>query len=160
MVIGDSYNRGEKIDSSKFAADPGLAKKEAASTATAEKKEIIPTAAFRCKKCRRVVALQENVVTHVPGEGESSFEWHRRSSGKYLNKYDEFECTSIFIEPLRWMKTGITSSVRLILGFSSKSHTNYDIKKKSLEQFLYCRITKLIHLVLVVSFPYLLFLWV
>lgn len=113
-VLGDSYNRGEKIDSSKFAADPGLTKKEAnIGTGTASQKEEsitipipTPTGAFRCKKCRRVVALQENVVNHIPGEGESSFEWHRRSSGSnYFNKYDELECTSIFVEPLRWMKT-------------------------------------------------------
>lgn len=105
-VLGDSYNRGEKIDSSKFAADPGLPKKEASigTGAGSQKEEVIPTAAFRCKKCRRVVALQENVVSHTPGEGESSFEWHRRRSGNTFNKYNEFECTSIFVEPLRWMK--------------------------------------------------------
>ncbi|KAI3788394.1 hypothetical protein L2E82_01158 [Cichorium intybus] len=104
-VLGDSYNRGEKIDSSKFAADPGL---PITTTGTASQKEDstpIPTSAFRCKKCRRVVALQENVVSHIPGEGESSFEWHRRSGGNMFNKYEERECTSIFVEPLRWMKT-------------------------------------------------------
>ncbi|KAK1428934.1 hypothetical protein QVD17_17774 [Tagetes erecta] len=105
-VLGDSYNRGEKIDSSKFAADPGLTKKEASIlTETASQKEIVPTPAFRCKKCRRVVALQENVINHVPGEGESSFEWHRRNSRNNYNKYNELECTSVFVEPLRWMKT-------------------------------------------------------
>lgn len=106
-VLGDSYNRGEKIDSSKFAADPGLTKKEASigTEAASQKQEVIPTPAFRCKKCRRVVALQENVVTHVPGEGESSFEWNRRSSGNNYNTYGELECTSVFVEPLRWMKS-------------------------------------------------------
>lgn len=106
-VLGDSYNRGEKIDSSKFAADPGLTKKEASieTEAASQKQESTPTPAFRCKKCRRVVALQENVVSHVPGEGESSFEWHRRTNRNNFNKYDELECTSIFVEPLRWMKT-------------------------------------------------------
>lgn len=108
MALGDLYNRGEKVDSSKFAADPGLAKKEASIlTETTSKKEIIPTPAFRCKKCRRIVALQENVINHVPGEGESSFEWHKRNSRNNYNKYDELECTSVFVEPLRWMKTGI-----------------------------------------------------
>lgn len=113
-VLGDSYNRGEKIDTTKFAADPGLSKKEVTiGTGTPSQKEVIPipiptptpASAFRCKKCRRVVALEENVVSHVPGEGESSFEWHRRRSDNYFNKYDELECTSIFVEPLRWMKT-------------------------------------------------------
>ncbi|KAK9057751.1 hypothetical protein SSX86_022589 [Deinandra increscens subsp. villosa] len=105
-VLGDSYNRGENIDSSKFAADPGLTKKEASIlTETTSQKEIIPTPAFRCKKCRRVVALQENVINHIPGEGESSFQWQKRNNHSYFNKYDELECTSIFVEPLRWMKT-------------------------------------------------------
>ncbi|XP_071720073.1 uncharacterized protein [Rutidosis leptorrhynchoides] len=106
-VLGESYNRGEKIDSSKFAADPGMTKKEASieSGPASQKEEFIPTPAFRCKKCRRVVALQDNVVTHVPGEGESSFEWHRRSNRSSYNNHDELECTSIFVEPLRWMKT-------------------------------------------------------
>ncbi|KAK4404752.1 Dual specificity protein phosphatase 12 [Sesamum angolense] len=64
-VLGDSYNRGEKIDGSKYGADPGL---------TAEKDstniEASPSPAYRCKKCRRLVALQENVLDHVPGEGD------------------------------------------------------------------------------------------
>ncbi|XP_076958229.1 uncharacterized protein LOC143633900 [Bidens hawaiensis] len=106
-VLGDLYNRGEKIDSSKFADDPGLTKKEASIlTETTSQKEIIPTPAFRCKKCRRIVALKDNVINHIPGEGESSFEWHKRNNRNSYNKYgDELECTSVFVEPLRWMKT-------------------------------------------------------
>ncbi|GAY43696.1 hypothetical protein CUMW_076450 [Citrus unshiu] len=100
---GDSYNRGEKIDSSKFGADPGLPVEVLSGV------EAIPnggdnrTPAYRCKKCRRVVALQENVVDHIPGEGETSFEWHKRKSGNRFNRSDESECSSIFVEPLRWM---------------------------------------------------------
>ncbi|KAJ0791250.1 hypothetical protein HanOQP8_Chr01g0003411 [Helianthus annuus] len=59
------------------------------------------------KKCSQVAALQDNVITHIPGEGESSFEWHKQNSRNSCNKYDELECTSVFFEPLRWMKTGI-----------------------------------------------------
>ncbi|KAM7505235.1 hypothetical protein LguiB_004139 [Lonicera macranthoides] len=103
-VLGDSYHRGDVIDSSKFAADPGLPKEESPSEVEASNK-MDKAKAFRCKKCRRVVALQENVVDHVPGEGESSFEWHKRSSGNPFNKYDEIDCSSIFVEPLRWMTT-------------------------------------------------------
>ncbi|KAL0339777.1 UNVERIFIED_CONTAM: Dual specificity protein phosphatase 12 [Sesamum radiatum] len=99
-VLGDSYNRGEKIDGSKFGADPGL---------TAEKNstniEASPSPAYRCKKCRRLVALQENVLDHVPGEGETCFEWYKRRSGNPLNRSSESECSSIFVEPLRWMTT-------------------------------------------------------
>lgn len=104
ILLGDSYNRGEKIDGSRFGADPGL-------PAEVSSVELTPngdnhTRAYRCKKCRRVVALQENVVEHVPGEGETAFEWHKRSFSNCFNKSDESECSSIFVEPLRWMTTG------------------------------------------------------
>lgn len=105
--VGDSYNRGEKIDSSKFGADPGLPIEKASSDVEASTQtEAIPTPAYRCKKCRRVVALQQNVLDHLPGEGETSFEWHKRRSGNPFNKPDEV-CSSFFVEPLRWMKTGM-----------------------------------------------------
>ncbi|KAJ7976589.1 putative Dual specificity protein phosphatase [Quillaja saponaria] len=102
-VLGETYNRGEKIDSSKYRADPGMPTEvfcEGEATPEVGKK---CTPAYRCKKCRRVVALQEHVVDHIPGEGETSFEWHKRGSGNPLNKSEEFDCSSVFIEPLRWM---------------------------------------------------------
>lgn len=107
MPIGELYNRGEKIDSSKFGADPGMSTELVSSKVEASPNGVInSTAAYRCKKCRRVVALQENVVDHVPGEGETSFEWYKRRSGNPFDKSSEFECSSIFVEPLRWMTTG------------------------------------------------------
>ncbi|XVF07090.1 hypothetical protein REPUB_Repub06bG0108300 [Reevesia pubescens] len=101
-VLGDSYNRGEKIDSSKLGADPGLST-ESSSVVEASPNEGINRTAYRCKKCRRVVALQENVIDHIPGEGETSFEWHKRRSGNSFNKSAQSECSSVFVEPLRWM---------------------------------------------------------
>lgn len=62
--------------------------------------------AFRCKKCRRAVALQENVLDHIPGEGETSFDWHKRKGGNPFNKSGESECSSVFVEPLQWMTPG------------------------------------------------------
>uniref|UniRef100_A0A5B7BAZ0 protein-tyrosine-phosphatase n=1 Tax=Davidia involucrata TaxID=16924 RepID=A0A5B7BAZ0_DAVIN len=103
-VLGDSYNRGQRIDNSKFGADPGLPTEEVSSEVEASlDKGLISTPAYRCKKCRRAVALQENVVDHIPGEGETSFEWQKRRSGNPFNKSDEIDCSSIFVEPLRWM---------------------------------------------------------
>uniref|UniRef100_A0A803LT14 protein-tyrosine-phosphatase n=1 Tax=Chenopodium quinoa TaxID=63459 RepID=A0A803LT14_CHEQI len=102
---GDSYNRGHKIDSSKFGADPGLPQQ-----VESPRPEGLPdgnknsNVAYRCKKCRRVVALQENIVDHVPGEGMSAFQWHKRRSGNPYDKSDDFGCSSIFVEPLKWMK--------------------------------------------------------
>ncbi|XP_010271800.1 PREDICTED: dual specificity protein phosphatase 12-like isoform X2 [Nelumbo nucifera] len=101
-VLGDCYNRGERIASSKFGADPGLSTKVTSVAASpGGAVETIP--AYRCKKCRRVVALQENVVAHTPGEGETCFEWKKRKSGNPYNRPAEYECSSIFVEPLRWM---------------------------------------------------------
>ncbi|KAL5720254.1 hypothetical protein ACHQM5_012933 [Ranunculus cassubicifolius] len=109
QVLGDSYNRGERIDSSQFGVDPGLpsATIDSSSESSVSPKESTkPNTAYRCKKCRRVVAVKDNVVDHNPGEGEGCFKWQKRSSGNFFNRYDdEPECSSIFVEPLRWMKT-------------------------------------------------------
>lgn len=105
LLSGDCYNRGEKIDSSKLGADPGLPT-ESSSVIEATPKEGINRTAYRCKKCRRLVALQDNVVDHTPGEGETSFEWHKRRSGNPFNKSSQSECSSVFVEPLRWMTAG------------------------------------------------------
>ncbi|PIA60089.1 hypothetical protein AQUCO_00400759v1 [Aquilegia coerulea] len=105
-ILGDSYNRGERIDSSQFGVDPGLsavADSSESSTSPNETTKLNP--AYRCKKCRRVMALQDNVVEHKPGEGETCFKWQKRSGGNPFNRSDEHECSSIFLEPLRWMKT-------------------------------------------------------
>lgn len=108
-MTGDSYSSGNKIDNSKFGADPGLPTEEVSSkVGTAVDAVKVSSPAYRCKKCRRVVAVQDNVVDHVPGEGETSFQWHKRRSGNPFNKCDEMECSSIFVEPLRWMTAGTT----------------------------------------------------
>lgn len=101
-VLGHSYKLGEKVDSSIFEDDPGL---RSSSSFSESAKENQPKTVYRCKKCRRIVALHENVVSHTPGEGEACFEWHKRKSGNPFKRFDEVECSSIFIEPLRWMTT-------------------------------------------------------
>ncbi|CAI0452449.1 unnamed protein product [Linum tenue] len=102
--ISDCYNRGEKIESDQFAADPSIAVEVQAQTAAPLNGEKKRVKAYRCKKCRRLIALEGNVVGHIPGEGESSFSWNKRRSGNPFSKSDETDCSSIFIEPLRWMK--------------------------------------------------------
>ncbi|KAG0475248.1 hypothetical protein HPP92_014934 [Vanilla planifolia] len=102
-VLGHSYKLGEKVDSSVFEDDPGLQLESTSSTESSKEKQ--PTTVYRCKKCRRIAALHGNVVSHTPGEGETCFEWHKRKSGNPFKKFDQIECTSIFVEPLRWMTT-------------------------------------------------------
>lgn len=105
-ITGDSYNRGEKINGAKFGADPGLPAETVSLNAEASPGKQAPSRAYRCKKCRRIIAVQENVLDHVPGEGESCFDWHKRRGGNPFSRPGDEECSSIFVEPLRWMKTG------------------------------------------------------
>ncbi|CAN6362172.1 unnamed protein product [Urochloa humidicola] len=99
-LLGQSYKFGEKIGSYMFEDDPGLSPLPG-SCQDPSKIEQHKTA-YRCRKCRRIVAVEDNVISHVPGEGESCFDWNRRKSGRsYSNK--EQDCSSLFIEPLKWM---------------------------------------------------------
>ncbi|KAJ3681034.1 hypothetical protein LUZ60_015523 [Juncus effusus] len=93
-VLGHSYKEGKKVDGSIFEADPGLPSPPSPLQKTA----------YRCRKCRRVVALRENVVSHVAREKETCFEWNRRKGGggREGGGEDE-ECSSLFVEPLKWM---------------------------------------------------------
>ncbi|KAI5331553.1 hypothetical protein L3X38_021679 [Prunus dulcis] len=50
-VLGESYHRGDKIDSSKFGADSGLPSEVASGVKTAQMGGKTGTPAFRCKKC-------------------------------------------------------------------------------------------------------------
>ncbi|KAK4796166.1 hypothetical protein SAY86_028492 [Trapa natans] len=103
-ISGDWYSRGERIDSSMLAPDPGLSVELSSEVKTVQNGQSGQAFIYRCKNCRRIVASRENVVDHIPGEGETSFEWHKRKSGNPFNRDDEYECSSLFIEPLRWMK--------------------------------------------------------
>ncbi|KAG6522581.1 dual specificity protein phosphatase 12-like [Zingiber officinale] len=98
-VLGHSYKQGEKLDSSVFGADPGLP----ADSIPSEGIKGDQHTAYRCKKCRRVVALQENVVSHVPGEGETCFDWQKRKNNNRTNRFQDQDCSSLFVEPLKWM---------------------------------------------------------
>lgn len=69
-----------------------------------------PQLIYRCKKCRRIVASEENIVSHERGKGESSFKWNKRSSEMEQQPPD---CTSIFVEPMKWMQAG-TCEIYLI----------------------------------------------
>lgn len=63
-----------------------------------------PQTLYRCKRCRRIVASQGNVVPHEQGKGESCFKWNKRSDPSNTDKKPE--CSSIFVEPMKWMQAG------------------------------------------------------
>ncbi|KAF9683664.1 hypothetical protein SADUNF_Sadunf04G0037300 [Salix dunnii] len=64
-----------------------------------------PQAIYRCKRCRRIVASEENIVPHERGKGEQCFKWNKKSVDSCKNQ-EPPECSSIFVEPMKWMQTG------------------------------------------------------
>ncbi|XP_030548453.1 probable inactive dual specificity protein phosphatase-like At4g18593 [Rhodamnia argentea] len=71
-----------------------------ADTGSVPKPEVI----YRCKKCRRIVASQENIVSHKRGKGEECFRWRKRTGDPNDWEKDPAECSSIFVEPMKWMQ--------------------------------------------------------
>uniref|UniRef100_A0ACD5YC15 Uncharacterized protein n=1 Tax=Avena sativa TaxID=4498 RepID=A0ACD5YC15_AVESA len=97
---GQSYKIGEKIGNHVFEDDPGVARQPNASQELSNKET--HKTAYRCKKCRRIVAAEDNVMSHTPGEGNTSFQWHDKRKG--ANTYNkEQDCSSLYVEPLKWM---------------------------------------------------------
>lgn len=64
-----------------------------------------PQVIYRCKKCRRIVAARENLVPHEAGKGELCFKWQKRSGDSQKKGEEPVECTSIFVEPMKWMES-------------------------------------------------------
>ncbi|GKU94415.1 hypothetical protein SLEP1_g7913 [Rubroshorea leprosula] len=64
-----------------------------------------PQVIYRCKKCRRIVAAEDNIVPHERGKGEQCFKWKKRSGNPWDTEKEPAECSSIFVEPLKWMQT-------------------------------------------------------
>ncbi|GLT80087.1 hypothetical protein SLA2020_515460 [Shorea laevis] len=64
-----------------------------------------PQVIYRCKKCRRIVAAEDNIVPHERGKGEQCFKWKKRSGNPWDTENEPAECSSIFVEPLKWMQT-------------------------------------------------------
>ncbi|KAF8642611.1 hypothetical protein HU200_067291 [Digitaria exilis] len=73
----------------------------AESDVNTEKQTYDPGVIYRCKKCRRMLATQEFVVTHEVGAGGKCFNRGKRSDDDDKNP----ECPAIFVEPMKWMQT-------------------------------------------------------
>lgn len=102
------------MESSRYAADPGVTttnSQEDSETGVSATFSPSAAAEYSCKKCKRVVAYQENVIPHYPSSRENSFRWRRRGGGRWGGEDDEPSCTSVFVEPMRWMTPGIPLSL-------------------------------------------------
>lgn len=99
-VLGDSFAKGEQMESSSYASDPGTASSRPPALESMTERSTV----YRCKKCRRVVARDENVIGHDAGGGESAFKHHKRGGKRGVTE-ERPVCTSIFVEPMQWMTT-------------------------------------------------------
>ncbi|CAL5022848.1 unnamed protein product [Urochloa decumbens] len=61
-----------------------------------------PGVIYRCKKCRRMLATREFVVTHEVGAGGKCFNRGKRNVDDDDKKP---ECPCIYVEPMKWMQT-------------------------------------------------------
>ncbi|KAJ6624623.1 hypothetical protein lerEdw1_014820 [Lerista edwardsae] len=79
-----------------FAADPNT-------SPPAPNSEVL----FRCRKCRRLLFRSSSILAHVEGKGPAAFA-HKKASKPTLLGYDSrSNCTSYFIEPVRWMEPAL-----------------------------------------------------
>ncbi|CAA7045443.1 unnamed protein product [Microthlaspi erraticum] len=62
-ALGYLYSKDKKLDKSKLRGDPEMSKIESSGTTT-----------YQCKKCRRVVLLEEQVMSHTRGEADQEFD--------------------------------------------------------------------------------------
>ncbi|XP_024360951.1 uncharacterized protein [Physcomitrium patens] len=100
--LGESFAKGEVMESSSYASDPGSATVKLPAPSNTIESGTERSTVYRCKKCRRVVARDENVIGHDVGGGESAFKWQKRG-GKEGMYTQAPVCTSMFVEPMQWM---------------------------------------------------------
>ncbi|KAJ1931446.1 tyrosine protein phosphatase yvh1, partial [Linderina pennispora] len=62
---------------------------------------------WRCKKCRRPLVTEANVLEHQPGPGQVAFSWNKRNASGVDTPHafpQNRACSSLFIEPMAWME--------------------------------------------------------
>ncbi|KAJ2542869.1 tyrosine protein phosphatase yvh1 [Coemansia sp. RSA 1933] len=61
----------------------------------------------RCKKCRRPLVTEANILDHQAGVGQVAFSYKKRNGGSGANTPHAFPqhqaCSSLFVEPMEWM---------------------------------------------------------
>ncbi|KAJ1990582.1 tyrosine protein phosphatase yvh1 [Coemansia sp. RSA 1358] len=69
--------------------------------------QMLPTQRLvRCKKCRRALVIEANILDHQAGVGQVAFSYNKRN-GSGANTPHAFPqnraCSSLFVEPMEWM---------------------------------------------------------
>jgi dual specificity phosphatase 12 len=103
-------NRLDMVDF-RVGEEPGYAEEsaklslaaDAATKSSSAQQSFAGQEVYRCKKCRQVVACQDNVQVHDQETGKS---FKKRSKSSLCIEAAAAECTSIFVQPMKWMSAG------------------------------------------------------
>ncbi|KAJ2726677.1 tyrosine protein phosphatase yvh1 [Coemansia sp. Benny D115] len=61
---------------------------------------------MRCKKCRRALVTDSNILEHQAGAGQMAFSYNKRSASGVDTPHafpQNSACSSVFVEPMEWM---------------------------------------------------------
>ncbi|KAJ2161895.1 tyrosine protein phosphatase yvh1 [Coemansia sp. RSA 552] len=63
--------------------------------------------AVRCKKCRRALVTDANILEHSAGAGQVEFSYKKRDTNGTVTPHafpQQRACSSLFVEPMEWME--------------------------------------------------------
>ncbi|KAI8322268.1 dual specificity protein phosphatase 12 [Martensiomyces pterosporus] len=70
-------------------------------------KQMLPSERLvRCKKCRRALVTEANILDHQAGAGQLAFSYKKRNAGGMDTPHafpQNRACSSLFVEPMEWM---------------------------------------------------------
>ncbi|KAI5068020.1 hypothetical protein GOP47_0016365 [Adiantum capillus-veneris] len=99
-----AFNIGEMMHdlrNFKSAAETALCAPPTGPHEQSQQAEMGTSLLYRCKKCRRIVACQDNVLTHEREGGHIPVRKKERSA--LGDETRAVNCTSVFVEPMQWM---------------------------------------------------------
>ncbi|KAF9579834.1 dual specificity phosphatase 12 [Lunasporangiospora selenospora] len=75
-----------------------------------------PLPPLKCKKCRRALVSRDNVIEHMPGQGQNAFEYRKRDAVLHISEAIQSNnttvrhgasgagCQQYFVEPVEWIQ--------------------------------------------------------
>ncbi|MCO5600946.1 hypothetical protein L7F22_055063 [Adiantum nelumboides] len=93
----------DTFEDSSSAAGPALRTPPSGPYEQAQQADLGTPLLYRCMKCRRIVASQENALTHEQEGGQIPL--RKKEKGSRGVDAQTIDCTSVFVEPMQWMTT-------------------------------------------------------
>ncbi|XP_037687371.1 dual specificity protein phosphatase 12-like [Choloepus didactylus] len=94
--VTEKYPELQNLPQELFAVDP-------TTTSQGLKDEVL----YKCRKCRRSLFRSSSILDHNEGSGPIAFTHKRMTSSFMPMTGSQAQCTSYFIEPVRWMESAL-----------------------------------------------------